>query len=60
MRFELPTLPGAQASALTLLATKDVDFAEVSHLVETDPALTAAMLRAANSAASAPTRRSRR
>lgn len=54
MRFELPTLPGAQARALSLLASRDVDFAEVSHLVETDPALTAAMLRAANSAASAP------
>lgn len=54
MRFELPTLPGAQARAMTLLASRDVDFGEVSRLVEIDPALTAAMLRAANSAASSP------
>lgn len=54
MRFELPTLPGAQARVRSLLATRDVDFGEVGRLVETDPALTTAMLRAANSAASTP------
>ena len=53
----LPVLPAAHARALAALRDEDVAIAEVAAVVETDPALTAAVLRAANSAASAPINR---
>lgn len=53
----LPVLPAAHARALVALRDEDVAIAEVAAIVETDPAMTAAVLRAANSAASAPINR---
>ena len=53
----LPVLPAAHARALAALRDEDVANTEVAAIVETDPALTAAVLRAANSAASAPINR---
>ncbi|MEZ4501230.1 MAG: HDOD domain-containing protein [Dehalococcoidia bacterium] len=50
----LPTLPAAHARALSMLAKPDVDISELASIVESDPGLTAAMLRAANSAAYSP------
>ena len=54
MTLDLPTLPGTQARALALAGQDDVGFKELAAVVETDPALTTAVLRAANSALSAP------
>jgi len=53
----LPVLPAAQARALAALQDPDAAIADVADIVETDPALTAAVLRAANSAASASANR---
>lgn len=53
----LPVLPAAHARALAALQDPDAAIADVAAIVETDPALTAAVLRAANSAASAPANR---
>ena len=53
----LPVLPAAHARALSTLRDEDVAIADVAAIVETDPAMTAAVLRAANSAASAPINR---
>lgn len=50
----LPVLPGPHARALSLLQQSDVDISDVADVVEADPALTTSVLRAANSAASAP------
>lgn len=52
--LDLAPLPGTQARALALVGQADVSFRELGQVVEADPALTAAVLRAANSAASAP------
>lgn len=49
----VPPLPGAHARAMALLMDLDASLAEVSAIIEADPGLTASMLRAANSAASA-------
>ena len=50
----LPTLPAAHARALGMLSQPDVDVSELASIVESDPGLTAALLRAANSAAYSP------
>lgn len=53
-RLELPPLPAAHARALNLLSDADIDASKLAQVIETDPSLTAAILRAANSAFSAP------
>jgi putative nucleotidyltransferase with HDIG domain len=52
--LELPPLPAAHSRALNLLSDADIDASALAQVVETDPSLTAAILRAANSAFSAP------
>jgi putative nucleotidyltransferase with HDIG domain len=52
--LDLAPLPGTQARALSLVGQADVSFKELAGVVEADPALTAAVLRAANSAMSSP------
>jgi putative nucleotidyltransferase with HDIG domain len=52
--MDLPPLPGSQARAFSLVANENVTFKELASVIEADPALTAAVLRAANSALSAP------
>ena len=52
--IEIPSLPVAQMRAMSLIANPSPSFTELSAVVDTDPALTAALLRAANSAMSAP------
>jgi putative nucleotidyltransferase with HDIG domain len=52
--LQIPPLPAAHARALALLMEQDVGLAEVAAIIESDPGLTAAVLRAANSAESAP------
>lgn len=54
MEFELPPLPGSQVRALAIVGRAEVDFRELAKVVESDPSLTAAVLRAANSAMSSP------
>lgn len=51
---KVPVLAATQAEALSLLQDVDVEIPKIAGTVEADPALTAAVLRAANSAASAP------
>lgn len=51
---KLPVLPPARARALTILSVSLPDPREVTEIVASDPALTAAVIRAANSAWSAP------
>lgn len=53
----LPVLPAAQARALTLASRHDVGIPELAGVVESDPALTIAVLRAANTASQAPLQR---
>ena len=53
----LPVLPAAHAKALQLLEDQNAEVAELAETVSADPALTTAVLRAANSAASAPINR---
>ena len=53
---DLPVLPGPRARALVVLWNPDCNVDHVVSVVEGDPALTAALLRAANSALSAPIR----
>ena len=55
--LELPPLPASQVRLMQLLPRHDVDLAELVEVVETDPGLTVAALRAANSAISSPVRR---
>jgi len=50
----LPVLPPARARALTILSVSLPDPHEVTEIVNSDPALTTAVIRAANSAWSAP------
>jgi putative nucleotidyltransferase with HDIG domain len=53
----LPVLPVPHARALALLEDPDTEIPELAETVASDPALTTAVLRAANSAASAPINR---
>ena len=55
--MDLPSLPVARQRAFTVLANPEVPLREVGSIVEADPGLTAALLRAANSAAYAPLKR---
>ena len=55
--MQIPPLPAAHAQALALLLQHDVGLAEVAAIIESDPGLTAATLRGANSADSAPVAR---
>lgn len=57
--FDLPTLPAPRARALALLTDEDSSLQEVSDVITGDHGLTVAVLRAANSAISAPTSRVR-
>ena len=59
LAIEIPTLPVARMRALSLIANPDPSYDDMARLVDTDPALTVALLRAANSAASAPVDRVR-
>ncbi|RLT36084.1 MAG: HDOD domain-containing protein [Chloroflexi bacterium] len=54
MPFELPPLPGTHTRALGMVSRSDLAFHDLAEVVETDPGLTAALLRAANSAMSSP------
>ena len=51
---ELPALPTTRANAMALLLRQDVALAELAIVIESDPALTVAVMRAAHSAYSAP------
>jgi putative nucleotidyltransferase with HDIG domain len=53
----LPPLPAAYSRALALMAQHDATIPEVAAVVESDPALTVAVLRAANAAANTAVRR---
>lgn len=53
----LPVLPAPHAKALQLLEDRNAEVGELAETVSADPALTTAVLRAANSAASAPVNR---
>ncbi len=55
--LELLPLPAAHTRALNLLADADVEVGQLAQVIEADPALTASILRGANSAASAPIER---
>lgn len=52
--LRLPTLPATHQRALAMLSNHNASIAELAAVMESDPALTAAVLRAANSAAHAP------
>jgi len=52
--IEIPPLPIAHARALELLSMAEPSLTDLETVIELDPALTAAVLRAANSASSAP------
>ena len=56
---EIPTLPIARVRALALVANVNPSYDDLAEVVDADPALTIALLRAANSAASAPVDRVR-
>lgn len=51
---DLGALPVSRSRALLLAWHADAGFADIAAVIETDPAMTASVLRAANSAASAP------
>ena len=51
---QIAVLPITRTRALVVLWNPDVTLAEITAVVELDPGLTAAVLRAANSVASAP------
>jgi putative nucleotidyltransferase with HDIG domain len=53
----LPVLPAPHARALQLLEDRNAEIGDLAETVSADPALTTAVLRAANSAASAPINR---
>jgi putative nucleotidyltransferase with HDIG domain len=55
--IEVPPLPVAHAKAMRLLHVTDPSVKELEQIIELDPKLTAAVLRMANSAASAPLKR---
>ncbi len=52
--LDLPVLPAAHARVLAILGQQVASISEVVLVVESDPSLTASVLRTANSAASAP------
>jgi putative nucleotidyltransferase with HDIG domain len=52
--IQIPALPIAHARALALLSVPEPSVSDLEQVIELDPALTAAVIRAANSAASAP------
>ena len=52
--IEIPTLPVAQIRAMSLISNPTPSFEELGSVIDADPGLTAALLRAANSAASSP------
>lgn len=52
--LDLPVLPAAHARVLSILGQQVASIGEIVVVVESDPALTASVLRTANSAASAP------
>ena len=55
--LELLPLPTTHARAMQLLSDPNVEIGELARVIESDPALTASMLRGANAAASAPIER---
>ena len=57
VNIELLPLPAAHARALQLLNDPGAEIAALAQVIESDPALTVSMLRAANSALSAPVNR---
>lgn len=57
--IEIPSLPVAKVRALSLVSNRDPSYDELVRVVAPDPALTAALMRAANSAVSAPVDRVR-
>lgn len=57
--IEIPPLPVAQVRALALISNPEPSYDQLRRVVDADPALTAAVLRAANSAISAPVDRVR-
>ena len=57
--IEIPSLPVAQVRAMSLISNVSPSFEELGSVIDADPALTASLLRAANSAASSPTDRVR-
>lgn len=54
LTLELPVLPVAHARVLSILGQQVASISEIVVVVESDPALTASVLRTANSAASSP------
>ena len=52
--IEIPSLPVAQIRAMSLISNPSPSFEDLASIVDADPALTAALLRAANSASSSP------
>lgn len=57
--IKIPSLPVARVRALSLVANLEPSYADLGGVVASDPALTAAVLRAANSAISSPLARVR-
>ena len=55
--LDLPVLPVAHARVLSILGQQVASIGEIVAVVESDPALTASVMRTANSAASAPVSR---
>lgn len=56
-RHRLPTIPAVHARAMAVLNDPNLEIKHLATLVETDPSLTAAVIRSANSAASGTSRR---
>lgn len=56
-RLEIPALPAAHARALQMLGGDHTDIGDLAEVVEGDAGLSGSVLRAANSAASAPVSR---
>lgn len=57
--LEIPTLSVARMRAMSLVAEPNPSYDDLARIIDSDPALTIALLRAANSAASAPVDRVR-
>jgi putative nucleotidyltransferase with HDIG domain len=57
--IEIPTLPVGRVRALALVANPNPSYEDLAGVVDSDPGLATALLRAANSAASAPVDRVR-
>lgn len=53
----IPTLSAAHAQAMSMMLGYDATLAELATVIESDPGITVTLLRAANSAASAPMER---